>query len=294
MSNKRMFNKIFLFLFLIIKQFILIQTSSICPYSLSNKKPTDLSQITETKSYYVFADPCHYVYSYINNQIGMYSNDIIYPQIDIPKNCLSNYESLANGGTLFIGKAFLIKDSRINPSNKLIDIIGFEIYYINNGELNALTPTCAINDILTYYLPIITKDNALKNKYQSVMRQNHDSDEISNYDIFNQEADIYNDICTTITFNENIDDEDSFENFDMTLKNRRNYYFPENIELCPLGFNFDGIDRDTFSAKCKISLDSFYNNPINNNGDTHTFNKLNADSDFKSGKKDINGCFFMY
>ena len=92
-------------------------------------------------------------------------------------------------------------------------------------------------------MPIFTVDNELKNKFESVMRQNHDPDEVSNYNIFNKDADIYNDICITLTYNENIDDEDSFENFDMTLKNRRNYYFPENIELCPAGFSYDGIDR---------------------------------------------------
>ena len=128
----------------------------------------------------------------------------------------------------------------VNPNGIIIDITNYNFYSWdkNNHMLTLINKNtisnedkCGTKEIITYYLPINTGDNLLKYKYQNIIKQNHHSkDEESDYDIFNPKAAIYNSICTTITCNlasENIDEEDSFDNFDMTLNNRRNYYFQE-------------------------------------------------------------------
>ena len=240
-----------------------------------------------------------YVYSDIEEQSGAISNDIKNPQVILTKNCINKLKiGLVDKG-IAVGRKFTIA-----PNNEITDIICYKFYYYDEttNELDTdddidIQALCG-NEAITYYLPIINNDNSLLNKYINVVRQNPDSDEedtFLDYDIFNPEADFYNDICATFTYSEaseNTDDSDEFVNYDVTLHERRKYYYPGSIALCPKGFTYKGIDKETFSAICQTTVSSetsriidIENDPI---PDPHDFTSFKAaDSDFKKEKRDI-------
>ena len=223
---------------------------------------------------------------------------IKYPQIKISDNCIDELKNLSPGGEIAVGRLFKISNSDSSIYNKITDIIAYQFFHLNGNTLTQINGIniCGNEDI-SYYLPIYTNDNTLVNKYMNVFRQNPDNDEedtFLDYDIFNPNADIYNDICTTITFSEaseNTDDSDEFVNYDITLHERRKYYFPGNTKLCPKNFNYKGIDKETFSAICQTKISSETSRIINIGTDSnpvdHDFTSFKADSDFKKEKRDI-------
>ena len=242
-----------------------------------------------------------YIFSEIGKQSGETSNNIKYPQIRISENCINQLKSKNQGKEIAVGRVFKKSNPDSSIYNEITDIVGYEFYYINGNNLDKVANSNFISlcnkEVITYYLPIYTNDNSLLNKYMNVFRQNPDNDKedtFLDYDIFNPEADIYNDICTTITFSEaseNTDDQDEFVNYDITLHERRKYYFPGNIEYCPKDFNYKGIDKETFSSKCQTTISSESARIIDieatSNPTSHTFSSFKADSDFKKKKKDI-------
>ena len=245
-----------------------------------------------------FSDDQYFIFSDYGYQSGT-SNGFIYPQIILSEKCLNELIENSNDKPLVVGRIFRKFKPNSDSSNEITDIIGFNFYYYN-GEGQALIPITNIptqcnTEAITYYLPIYSEDDSLANKYVNVIRQNKDNDEedsFLDYDIFNPDADIYNDICTTITFSEaseNTDDSDEFVNYDITLHERRKYYFPGSIDLCPEGFTYKGIDKETFSAKCQITFSSESSRIIDNNSPTPhpKFTSFKADSDFKKEKRDI-------
>ena len=239
-----------------------------------------------------------YIVSEIGKQSGETSNSIKYPQIKISDNCIGELKNLSPGGEIAVGRLFKISNSDSSIYNKITDIIAYQFFHLNGNTLTQINGIniCGNEDI-SYYLPIYTNDNTLVNKYMNVFRQNPDNDEedtFLDYDIFNPNADIYNDICTTITFSEaseNTDDSDEFVNYDITLHERRKYYFPGNTKLCPKNFNYKGIDKETFSAICQTKISSETSRIINIGTDSnpvdHDFTSFKADSDFKKEKRDI-------
>lgn len=169
----------------------------------------------------------------------------------------------------------------------IADIVYFNLYDFEN-DLISQEPISLINlgikDLLVY-LPIYLTDT-LKNKYLSVSGQNPSSDikDLLEYDIFYPDAKIYTDLCTPITFSfltENKYSRESFKNLDITLKQRKNYYFPGNLELCPKSCAYNGIDRTTMSSICKCSLDYLeiveHNDYISFNFNEKDFQKTNKD-----------------
>ena len=245
-------------------------------------------------------DGYFYVYSDIEEQSGAISNDIKNPQVILTKNCINKLKiGLVDKG-IAVGRKFTIA-----PNNEITDIICYKFYYYDKttNELDTvddidIQALCG-NEAITYYLPIINNDNSLINKYINVIRQNPDNDEADtflDYDIFNPEADFYNDICATFTYSEaseNTDDSDEFVNYDVTLHERRKYYYPGSISLCPEGFTYKGIDKETFSAICQTTVSSELNkNRIvdldsTSSPNSHSFTSFKADSDFKKEKRDI-------
>ena len=109
--------------------------------------------------------------------------------------------------------------------------------------------------------------------------------DLINYDIFNPNSDFYNDLCSTMTFSilpEDIYSQESVQNLDITLEQRKNYYFPGNLELCPNSCSYLGIDKSTLSSICQCSLEYF---------DTSEHNDYNSfdfdENDFYKSDKDI-------
>ena len=168
------------------------------------------------------------------------------------------------------------------------DIVYFNLYNFENDIINT-DPFSLIssghNNILVY-LPIYVSDT-LKNKILSVSGQNPSTDliDLKNYDIFNPNAKIYKDICTTISYSifpEDVYSQESIKNHDITLEQRKKYYFPGNMQLCPINCNYIGIDRRTLSSICQCNLD--YLEIIEHN-DYISFNF--NEKDFYNSYKDI-------
>ena len=104
---------------------------------------------------------------------------------------------------------------------------------------------------------------------------------------------LYTDICYPITFSfsveNNINDKDSFKNFDITLEQRKKHFFPGNLQLCPEGCTYKGIDKDTISSVCECNEEYFYNLQGEYNSDEHEdYNSFNFnDKDFYNSGKDV-------
>ena len=145
--------------------------------------------------------------------------------------------------------------------NAISDIVYFNLYNYEYDIINS-DPV----DFLTFgqkeifvYLPLYV-DNSLKNKILSVLGQSESSgiENLIDYDIFNPNAKIYNDICTTITYSilpEDIYNQESIKNLDITLEQRKKYYFPGNLQLCPKNCIYKGIDRKTISSICQCNIE---------------------------------------
>ena len=240
----------------------------------------------------------YYIFSEYHHQSGK-SGDLKHPQIILSDYCLNKIKNGNENIKIVVLRIFSKLDSSSDINNGITDVVGYKFYYYNEGQSpplvddpdNIFQSNCKIEDI-TYYLPIYSEDDSLVNKYMNVIRQNPDNDEEDSfleYDIFNPEADIYNDICTTITFSEaseNTDDPDEFVNYDITLHERRKYYFPGNIAYCPKDYIYKGIDKESFSSKCqpKSKADNYLDSPTSH---SHGFSSFKADSDFKKEKRDI-------
>ena len=149
----------------------------------------------------------------------------------------------------------------IKGINAIIDIVYFNLFTFDGNTINT-APTSlkslGLNNIIAY-LPLYINDS-LKNKILAISGQNPSNDlkNLKNYDILNPEAKIYNDICYTITYSispENVYNKESIKNLDITLEQRKKYYFPGNLYLCPVGCEYIAIDKITMSSICQCSIE---------------------------------------
>ena len=233
--------------------------------------------------------------SLLDKQSGLYQGNIRLPQIKISDQCLNIIKDRYPNENITVSKIFRKEQFNLNTLagiTDITDIIYYQFFHINieeestNGNIN-IQQIC--NEKVTFYLPIYS-DDTLKNKYMSVRGQNpsEDFEDLRDYDIFDPDSKFYHDICARITYNdasENIDGEDSFENYDITLHERRKYYFPGNTQLCPDGFTYLGIDKNTFSSMCEkafIDYDTVSNYPH----DKYASFEFDSE-DFNSSHKDI-------
>ena len=243
-----------------------------------------------------------YQFSYADKQSGQSGNWQL-PQVKISESCLSKLQDRYEPKKIVISKIFRkaqTSQNKLSGIKYLTDIIYYQFYAISETNINDIEEinkadflqTC--NEKVIYYLPIYANDSALKNKYISVIRQNPEDDvkSLRKYDIFDPEAKIYKDICATITYssaNENDDilDQDSFANYDITLNARRNYYFPGNTALCPKDFTYIGVDKNTFSSMCETDFKYYDGSDDDKKQNIHRdYTYFTADKKFKSGKKD--------
>ena len=295
MLNKHLDYYILIFSILIMRTSTNEYDDCVNNYNLNCQSSRELS--TGSNYYFIFSDYYH--------QSGT-SNSLKHPQIILSDYCLNKLKNNNEDKKIIVGRVFSKFSSNSEINNEITDLFGYKFYYYTEGQSllddvdihsdNVFQTVCKNEDI-TYYLPIYSEDDSLPNKYINVIRQNKDNDEedsFLDYDIFNPDADIYNDICTTITFSEaseNTDDSDEFVNYDITLHERRKYYFPGNIEYCLEGLTYKGIDKETFSFKCQTTVNSNLElhlyGQIGLPTDHHSFSSFKADSDFKKEKRDI-------
>ena len=147
--------------------------------------------------------------------------------------------------------------------NSISNIAYFQLYPFEDNIIkeDPISSSLIGYDHLLIYLPLYTSES-LKNKYLSVSGQNPKDgiEHLKDYDIFDPDSKIYKDICYPITFtasSEDINGVDSLKNLDITLEQRKKYYFPGNLYLCPNGCTYQGIDKDTISSICKCNEEYF-------------------------------------
>ena len=155
-------------------------------------------------------------------------------------------------------KKFLDKKFNLNETDKIIIVIidyegndsnlvtnDFIYHFIleNGTELNL----SQINeDFYTdIFVPIKDLDLAHYNYSLYFMEQG--------YDIYDINSRFYNDKCTPAYINEN----------DITLKDRKNYIYPNNVSLCKNNCNYKDVDRDGQRIICNCNLNE--NNKENSN-----------------------------
>ena len=314
MTKKSLYNLFILLIF--ISQFILINLQEDDPEdttSVIDATVTDLKlKKTNSISYYLsdiekngvysytstYNDNYHYQISYADKQYVSNGNTK-FPQVKISDDCLGKLKSDDEDEIFLIAKIFRKVQNHLNTLagiTDIADIIYYEFFYINTNNntirdgINILS-TCN-GEKVTYYLPIYSEDDSLKNKYVSVSGQNpsEDIEDLRDYDIFDPNAKIYDDICARITFSvasENVVDQDSFENYDITLKERRKYYFPGNTALCPNRFTYLGVDRNSFSSMCKTDF-KLYDDTVNKYDLHNDYTSFEFDGDdFNNTKGDI-------
>ena len=265
------------------------KTAGINMLSSEGEEGGRLYKFTTDKDY-------NYLISYVDKQPGNNGN-IIYPQVIISDDCIRTLKSEHENDDIIVEKIFRKVQNIHNIEagiTYITDIIYYKFYYLPEGSttIGASIDVRSKCGKVTFYLPIYTEDNSLKYKYNSVSGQNPDSDinNLKNYDIFYPDAKIYKDICATITFSsssENVINQDSFSNYDITLHERRKYYFPGNTALCPENFNYLGVDRTSFSSMCQGNVQVYDEGDEPKSYDAHKFSSFNADSKFKSAKRDI-------
>ena len=214
---------------------------------------------------------------YLENQIQKF------PQV-YPSNIANN-----NVIIKIFQKHLFAEESKnyISGINGISDIVYVNLYKFENDIINTepLDIASIKQNILLVYLPLYVKDS-LKNKILSVSGQNPNSDieKLINYDIFNPNSKIYNDICTTITYSilpEDVYNQESVKNLDITLEQRKKYYFPGNLQLCPKNCIYKGIDRKTISSICQCNIEYLniveHNEYISFHFDENNFYNSNED-----------------
>ena len=256
----------------------------------------------EDKGYYLGnRNNYFYVITYADKQSGS-DGSIKFPQVNISEKCLSKLKSGHDEEKIVIAKIFRKYQNDLNNEagiTGIADIIYYKFFYINEDVGTVGDPIDIISkcgEKVTYYLPIYSdSDDALKNKFVSVRGQNpsEDIEDLRDYDIFDPDSKFYKDICARITYSdasENVVDIDSFDNYDITLKERRKYYFPGNTALCPNNFDYLGVDKNTFSSMCETAFKNYEGSTPGTTGyDVH--NEYTSfeydDEDFKSSHRDV-------
>ena len=124
-------------------------------------------------------------------------------------------------------------------SNSSTNYFNFEIYSFYGEKFDNLS-VCE-NTQIEISSPIIDLNLINYNEAITFLNQG--------YDIYNEESDFYNDICTPAYIN----------NSDIIIKDRQNDIFPNNITLCDNNCEYNGIDlkkekNETVRISCKCNI----------------------------------------
>ena len=270
---------IIFYIFIIILNYILSQTT-IEQYLRTeiNNKITNantnnlISDLSSSKGISISrnTDPnyCGHI-SYIDNQLEVSCNDLKLPQINITQECLSKIKEKYNPSNIIVTTVFKkIEFESYSDNYKAgiygtTDVLSYQLFVLKNNQIGDLINIYSIcTESVTLLTPLYL-DETVKNKYVAVAGQNPKTDieHLRDYDIFDPNAKIYKDICYTVTFSlasENIiNKEDSFKNYDISLYERKLYYFPGKLYLCPDSCEYLGTDKDTLSPMCECDYKAY-------------------------------------
>ena len=238
--------------------------------------------------------------SFIGNQSYTDDKGLNYPQVKVSDDCknkmLAKYTNTTNIVVSKLFKKIEQEEDTVNEKagiTHLTEVLYYQFFpYVNKliGTNNPFDISTLCGEKVLIYSPLYL-DETLKKKFVAVAGQNPDSDieKLKNYDIFYPNAKIYTDICHPITFSGalvEVVNEDSFKNYDITLEQRKKYYFPGDMQLCSESCEYMGSDKDTVSTICQCDFKSFtYNTITVNEAITYAGFSYNQDK-FKKSSKD--------
>ena len=238
--------------------------------------------------------------SFIGNQVNEINN-FKFPQVNVTDDCKTKILEKYKAADIVIAKIFKIHDFAANSNNykagieSIIDVIYYQFFPFINGKADNNQPidiSSVCSEKVVIFSPLYIEET-LKNKFVAVSGQNPKTDikHLRNYDIFDPDSKIYKDICYPITYSlasENIiEKEDSFKNYDISLYQRKIYYFPGNLMLCPEGYTYLGTDKDTVSPMCECDFNSKYKLSDNFVTEHNTYLSFEFDEEkFNKTKKD--------
>ena len=207
--------------------------------------------------------------SYIDTQLEVTCLDLKLPQINISKECKSKINEKYNPSNIIVTTVFKKREFESTTDNYkagiygTTDILSYQLFVLKNNQIGELINIYSICvESVTLFTPLYL-DETLKNKFVAVAGQNPKTEKeyLRDYDIFDPNAYIYKDICYTVTFSlasENIiNKEDSFKNYDISLYERKLYYYPGKLYLCPDICEYLGTDKDTLSPMCECEYKGY-------------------------------------
>ena len=140
MSKEKLFNNSFLFLFFVVNRFILIKALEHYETFFNDCSISAIGKISESNSFYDKDTTSNYhcVFSFIDKQKGINSENIMYPQIIVSNGFRTKLTNLkSNNEEIVIGKIFIEKTSDINPNQKIIDIIHYDFFFYDDNTINS-------------------------------------------------------------------------------------------------------------------------------------------------------------
>ena len=180
---------------------------------------------------------------YIKNQ------EMKYPQIALTNECVLKLKAAYEASNLIITKIF---KKNIFPKgssnykagiNAITDTIFYQIFPFIEKRimLYPINPEFSCGKDIIHYNPLYIDNKQLKKKIIDISSQYQISDDmdfdvLKDYDILDPNSKFYNDRCSSLDFIK------SNQKYDMTLSQRKIYYFPGNVKLCPLDCKYLGID----------------------------------------------------
>ena len=229
-----------------------------CSYDWNENK---LNRLEEKKnSIEIFNDKCIFKYiKYISNgfiltdripNITIYSYEInsdinelknknsnltyVYFTEYIINNLISLY-NLEDNERIYI----LLIDYPSNDSNTATSDYDYKLILENGTELNI----SKINEVFYIDISVPIRDfNLSKFEYVFLFSE-------QGYDIYNKSSDFYKDVCTPAYIGKN----------DITLKDRKNDIYPNNVTLCKRSCNYMGVDIEHKSIICQCKLNNINN-----------------------------------
>ena len=156
------------------------------------------------------------------------------------KKELLNKFNLNENETLYI----FIYDTPSNDSRTAISEYNYNFILANGTKLNL----SEINEdiFISVTVPIRNLDLAnfdLVEKFSQI-----------GYDIYNKSSNFYNDICSPASINDN----------DITLKDRKEDIYPNNVTLCKENCQYKNVDIENKRIICECNLNSNYEKENNN------------------------------
>ena len=218
----------------------------------------------------IFSDNVGYQLSFMGNQGLDDSQTKKLPKVAVTEDCKKKILEKTSGSTnIVVATIFTKKSFNGNTLNikagitGIIDVVYYELFPYVNGAINRnqINVKNICSEKVIIYSPLYIEE-LLKKKAVAVAGQNPETEYeyLRDYDIFDPDSEIYKDICYPLTFSnasENIFTTDSFKNYDISLEQRKKYYFPGNTQLCPKDCNYLGFDKDTVSAICECEFTSY-------------------------------------